>query len=88
MLITFKKTFFKDFQKLPDEIKTKVNQLVLQIIPNTANLQKLNNIKKITGFESFYRIRIGNYRLGLKYEYDKITIYRVLHRKDIYKYFP
>ena len=44
MLITFKKTFFKDFQKLPDEIKTKVNQLVLQIIPNTANLQKLNNI--------------------------------------------
>lgn len=37
---------------------------------------------------SYYRIRIGNYRLGLKQEQDTLTLLRFMHRKDIYTYFP
>ena len=41
------------------------------------------------GFQTFYRVRIGDYRLGFEL-IDKETVLFILvsHRKDIYKYFP
>jgi mRNA-degrading endonuclease RelE of RelBE toxin-antitoxin system len=44
--------------------------------------------KKIKTHEAAYRIRIGNYRLGFFYEHHEVIFSRILHRKDIYKYFP
>ncbi|MBP1468695.1 type II toxin-antitoxin system RelE/ParE family toxin [Candidatus Chloroploca sp. M-50] len=38
--------------------------------------------------DPYYRIRIGDYRLGLFVEDDTITVVRFLHRRDIYRYFP
>jgi mRNA interferase RelE/StbE len=37
---------------------------------------------------NYYRIRIGNYRLGLRYDSNSVTLLRFMHRKDIYTYFP
>jgi mRNA-degrading endonuclease RelE of RelBE toxin-antitoxin system len=31
---------------------------------------------------------LGDYRLGLVIEDDIVTLVRILHRKDIYRYFP
>jgi hypothetical protein len=41
------------------------------------------------GFKTFYRIRIGDYRMGVELE-DTSTLrfIVVLHHKDIYKKFP
>ncbi len=38
--------------------------------------------------ERYWRIKIGEYRLGLEKDGDKIILVRILHRKDIYRYFP
>lgn len=46
MRVTFKKTFFKDFKKLPVEIKTKIQQIVFVDIPNLERIYDLHNIKK------------------------------------------
>jgi mRNA interferase RelE/StbE len=46
------------------------------------------NVKHLTSEGSYYRIRIGDYRLGLLLEDDTVTIVRFLHRRDIYRYFP
>ncbi|MGH2412635.1 MAG: type II toxin-antitoxin system RelE family toxin, partial [Microcystaceae cyanobacterium] len=35
-----------------------------------------------------YRIRLGDYRIGLFIEGKTVTFARVLHRKEIYRYFP
>ena len=43
---------------------------------------------KLSGYTDYYRIRIGEYRIGLKYSNKTITLVRFLHRKDIYKFFP
>jgi len=40
------------------------------------------------GFDEFYKIRFGEYRAGIRYEYNEITFERILHRKDIYRHFP
>lgn len=40
------------------------------------------------GYESFYRIRIGDYRIGIEIINEVITFITIFHRKDIYNKFP
>ncbi len=48
----------------------------------------------MSGHSDKYRIRLGNYRIGITIEnnesddFDILWFERLLHRKDIYKYFP
>lgn len=82
-------SFLKDLKALKstpvyDSIKT----LVFETIPNCSSLEEVRNLTKLTGYEAAYRIRVGDYRIGLFVEEDTITFARVLHRKEIYRYFP
>ena len=45
-------------------------------------------IKKLKGHDTFYRIKIGNYRIGFEMVNDELILTRILHRKEIYRYFP
>jgi len=90
MKVEFKRSFKEDLKKIKDKkILQKVKELINEIekVRNLSSIQNIN-IKKIKGYEDFYRIRIGNYRIGIKIEGDKVIFVRILHRKDIYKYFP
>jgi mRNA interferase RelE/StbE len=42
----------------------------------------------MTGEGPYYRIRIGEYRLGIAAEDDEATLLRFLHRSEIYQFFP
>ncbi|WP_374754821.1 type II toxin-antitoxin system RelE family toxin [Dyadobacter psychrophilus] len=44
--------------------------------------------KKLKGFSNAYRIRIGDYRVGIFVENNIVELARIAHRKDIYKVFP
>jgi mRNA interferase RelE/StbE len=88
MLTTFKQSFAKDFADLPSDIRDKVEDFVNSALPKCNSVLELNNIKKLKGTKSFYRHRIGNYRIGFEIHDDKVTVHRVLHRSKIYKYFP
>lgn len=46
------------------------------------------NLKKMSGASGFYRIRMGDYRIGVAVEAGVVEFVRVLHRRDIYRYFP
>jgi mRNA interferase RelE/StbE len=49
---------------------------------------RITNLKKLKGKSGYYRIRFGNYRIGIRIEDDLVIFIRALHRKDIYRYFP
>ncbi|MGI9056873.1 MAG: type II toxin-antitoxin system RelE family toxin [Pyrinomonadaceae bacterium] len=49
---------------------------------------KVHNFKKLKGSRSYYRIRIGDYRVGLRLESDTLIFVRFLSRKEIYRFFP
>ncbi len=77
----------KDLKGLPSAVKLKVNKIHKALtLANT--LEGFPGCKKLKGYSSTYRIRIGDYRIGLFYEDNVISISRVIHRKDIYKGFP
>lgn len=90
MKVFFKRSFIRDFNKLPKGVKPRVKELCFDVLPKTKNLSEISHYvpQKISGFPYYYRIRIGSFRLGFKKEKDVIILMRVLDRKDIYKYFP
>jgi mRNA interferase RelE/StbE len=53
-----------------------------------ASLNDLPDVKKMQGYDSLYRIRLGDYRIGIEVVADQVIFVRFLHRKDIYRYFP
>jgi len=60
------------------------------VLPEVENPSELKVIEKLTGYDTFYKVRFGDYRAGLEIDTEKRSMIccRVLHRKDIYKYYP
>lgn len=90
MKIEFKKSFKEDLKKIKDKKTLQKVKKLINAIEKAKSLRNIQNmdIKKIKGYEDYYRIRLENYRVGIKLEGDKVIFVRILHRKDIYKYFP
>ena len=81
--------FLKDLKALKSTpVFESIRALVFEEIPNIPNFEEIRNLKKLKGTENCYRIRSGDYRIGLIFDDETITFVRVLHRKDIYRYFP
>jgi len=88
MRIEFKESFLKDLRKLKDKkVKDKVRVIICDI-ERAKNILEIKNLRKLKGYKNFYRLRIGDYRMGIQVKGDNIIFVRILHRKEIYKYFP
>lgn len=88
MEIVYLRQALKDVKKVKNEkLKSKLFKLVLEL-KSAKNLSDIPNIKKMSGHPEAYRIRIGDFRLGIYYSEHKIEIARFLKRSDIYKVFP
>ena len=82
-------SFIKDLKKLKKTpIYPEIRKLAFQTIPDYQNIIECKNLKKIKGHKDAYRIRVGDYRLGIFIDNEIVTFSRVLHRKDVYRYFP
>lgn len=57
-------------------------------VKDAGDLQDILHFSKLSGYDSFYRVRVGDYRIGIEMIGDEIIFVRILHRKDIYRYFP
>lgn len=82
-------SFIKDLKTIKGSpYFEKVKTLVFDDIPKLSDIDEVKNIKKLKGNKLFYRVRVGNYRIGFRLENNILVFMRVLHRKDIYRYFP
>ncbi len=88
--ILYKKTFLKELKKLPKDIRIKTEHLCFDILPEIDNLADIKGLEKLVGYEKSYKIRFGDYRVGIEIDIEKkvIVCCRVLHRKEIYRYYP
>jgi mRNA interferase RelE/StbE len=80
----------KDVSRNPG-VKKKLSKLIetlKETLKAIDTLDEIRHIKKIEGYDCYYRVRIGDYRLGLKISKDAIELIRFLHRRDIYRRFP
>jgi len=72
MKVEFLKKFLKDIDKIskPKDKETLIK--IIETVEAANGLSNIPNIKKLTGFEDAYRIRSGDYRIGVFLESDTI----------------
>lgn len=88
MKIEYCKKFLRELALVPLESRTPIEKFIFEVLPQLKNIYENNKIQSMKGYRDHFKIRFGNYRVGLKKEGDNIIVKRVLHRKEIYKYFP
>ncbi len=88
MEVKINKQFLRDLAKIPANDRLKIEELIFDKIENFETLESVGIFEKIKGYQFFYRARIGNFRVGVRFENDILVFERVLHRKEIYRYFP
>lgn len=89
MKIRIEKSFAKDVHKIKDKKLLQNLSNIIAELENSTSIREISHIKKIKGYKTFFRIRIGDYRLGLEGLPGKgLYLIRFLHRKEIYRYFP
>lgn len=88
MEIEITKKFQKQVSKCLDKAIKKQILEVIRLANSANSLSEIKNIKKLTGFQNKYRIRIHEYRIGVELVNSIIIFAAFDHRSDIYKYFP
>jgi len=87
--VFFTKTFLKDLAKVsPAKRRVQIEQFVFEELQKFSSVEEIGVAEKITGHKDFYKIRFGDYRIGIFKSTHFIELRRVLNRKEIYKYFP
>lgn len=88
MRVEFKESFAKDLSKIDARTLQKVKR-VIEKLEQADSLKSVTHVKKLkNSLRCYYRIRLDDYRMGFKFENDKITLICFLHRKEMYRYFP
>lgn len=89
MILQYDKSFFKSLEKTTDKkLFAKIEAIILEI-EEAVSLSEIRHLKKLSGFKNYYRIRLGDYRLGLEQiNKNTLRLITIAHRKDIYTIFP
>lgn len=88
MIVTFDKSFSKSIDKIENAIALKNASKAIEKCENANTLLEIPNLKKLKGYKNYYRIKIGDYRIGVEIENDTIDFILIAHRKNIYNLFP
>jgi mRNA interferase RelE/StbE len=89
MELLYGKKFSKDLDAIRHETKIKAQLLkLIEVVRAAESLTDLKGVRKIEGYQAYFRIKVADYRLGIKVEQSTVELIRFLHRKDIYGRFP
>ncbi len=88
MKVRYEASFEKDLKSIGDKNLLKKIKKVIEEVQQADDSSSINNLKKLRGYDTFYRIRIGDYRIGIEITGNMLIFTRFLHRKEIYRFFP
>ena len=91
MEVVVARAFMKDLRTKPVTVARAVEQLIA-VLEGADSLDSSGvDYKKMEGQkrgEHYYRIRLGEWRIGIEYIRPKVVMLRILFRGEVYKYFP
>jgi len=88
MKVQYSKKFLKQLSKIPPPLKSRIEHFSFTELPSISQIELSGKIEKMKGYEGFFKTRFGNYRIGMHMIDNTLVIKIVMHRKDIYNYFP
>ena len=88
MKTDFSAPFDKDVSKIKyAKIIEKIEHAILNV-ETAPSIRNIPRLKKLKGYRIHYRIRTGDYRIGITIEGETVTFVRCLLRRDFYRVFP
>ena len=79
MKFSFESKFAKDLRNIEDgKLLLNIKGLLIEC-KEAESLAEIKSIKKLQGYDIFYRVRIGNYRVGLECIFIVPTLPRHCH---------
>ena len=88
MIVEYGKQSLKDLALIPSKSRIPIEKFVFEELPGLDNINQSKKIEFLKGYKNFFKVRFGNYRAGLQKEGEIIIVKRILHRKEIYRFFP
>ena len=87
--VEYTKRFLKELASLPQAIQKRVEPIVFEEL-ECSNPFALGYLEKMQGYGDKYKLRVGDYRVGLTIDKQNqiIICERVVHRQKIYNVFP
>ena len=70
----------KDLRSIPKRDAERITKAIMALRSGQAG-----DLKKLTHHTPEYRLRVGDWRVLLEIAADKVTIYRILHRREAYR---
>lgn len=87
--VQYRQAFLKDLKQLKSSTSyQRIYEVAFTTLAAINTLEEIPDIKAMKGYSGRYRIRIGDYRIGIEVNGDVIEVMRVLHRREFYRYFP
>jgi len=88
MKVAYEAAFLRDLKRVRSKKVRRRVQGVIEEVKKASAPCEIMGLTKLRGYETFYRIRVGDYRIGIEIVGDTVIFARFLHRRDIYRYFP
>ncbi len=76
----FKPRAVKDIENLSSRMQTKIIKNI-EIMGHDLT----GDVKRLTNFTPEYRLRVGDYRVLFEIENERIVVYRIRHRREVYR---
>lgn len=88
MELEYRTSFIRDLRRVRNaDIRGRVERTI-EDLEAASTIAEIPGAARIKAEGHYYRIRLGNYRLGVALEHDVAILVRFLHRRDIYRFFP
>jgi mRNA interferase RelE/StbE len=88
MELKFDRRFLRDVRKTNDATLLRRVEKALGELKTADSLEEVRSVSKLSGFADCYRMRVGDYRIGLIRFSDRVEVVRFLHRSVVYERFP
>ena len=88
MRTVFKSSFAKDLKSIRTKTVLEAVARLIEAVEAAQDLRAIPDVKKLKAKGNYYRIKLGDYRVGIILNKKEITFVRCLDRKEIYRFFP
>jgi mRNA interferase RelE/StbE len=88
VLVRFAESFTKDLRHLREPATIRRVRETIEHLEGAEALTQVPHVKKLSGKGPYFRLRVGDYRIGMRVEGQAVTLMRLLHRREIYRFFP
>jgi len=80
--VVFTENAAKDLDKIKKFYARQITRRIETVLLQRAEDVTRSSVKKLRGFESLYRLRIGEYRVFYQVQSDEVTILRILSKDE------